>query len=71
MNFQSIYENLQNQFKDKVTQIDSKKKEITSLEIEAYKVQGAMEMVVAISKEMEQEQKDEPESVEAEKVEDK
>lgn len=59
MNFQEMYENIQNGIKEKVSQIESKRTEISVLEIEIYKMQGATEMLAVISKELEKQQNEE------------
>ena len=54
MDFQAMYENMQTEIKNKVAQISDKKNEIAVLEADVYKIQGAIEMLVLISKQMEQ-----------------
>ena len=58
MDFQAMYENMQTEIKNKVTQINDKKSEIAVLEADVYKIQGAVEMLVLISKQMEQQKQD-------------
>jgi hypothetical protein len=53
MDFQAMYENVQAQLKLKGNDIVSKKNEISAIEAEIYKLQGASEMLIIISNELE------------------
>lgn len=64
MDFQTMYENMQTEVKNKVAQITEKKNEIAVLEADIYKVQGATEMLVLISKQMEQQKQEDETEVE-------
>ena len=66
MDFQTTYNNLQTEMKNKASLIDAKKQEIATLETDIYKLQGASEMLVFVSKQIEEEQK-QPEPVDPEK----
>ena len=66
MDFQTMYDNMQEQIKAKVAEIEAKRKEISNLEAEIFKIQGATEMLVIVSKQIEEEQK-QPEPVDPEK----
>lgn len=56
MDFQAMYENIQNQIKVKVDAISDKRQEINVMEAEINKLQGAAEMLVIVSKELNKEQ---------------
>jgi hypothetical protein len=58
MDFQAMYENIQNQITAKVDSINEKKQEIAVIEAEIYKLQGAAEMLLVISKQLAEEQKE-------------
>ena len=66
MNFQELHENLKKEIENKLKAIELKKSEISILEVEIYKIQGATEMLVYVSKELEaqQEKEKEPQALE-------
>lgn len=59
MDFQAMYENIQTQIKTKADAIASKRQEISVMEAEINKLQGAAEMLVVVSNQLSQEQAEE------------
>ena len=59
MDFQTMYDNMQEQIKAKVAEIEAKRKEISNLEAEIFKIQGATEMLVIVSKQLEEKEQTE------------